>query len=240
MPGCGQQSEQRPKPKRDREEHKKLASHDHLKEGQSTDIEMTSFQRENPLRPQSALVNTNFDLDEGEDPVGRYGYGIQSYFNLIRQLCYFMVVLTLLHIPLFIVYGQGTVVTDGGYAAYTLGNLGASATKCTQIELAANDFIMNCSPGTTIGSITHFGVFQDESHADQEGRCVTDRSDTQQTACLHYSDTISPLYSTKLAPCVGKSSCFVSKVHDAMTDAKCNTKIGSTLYVQYKCTQTQD
>lgn len=68
------------------------------------------------------------DIDEVKDPFEIYGYGILSYFTLLRSLMGIFGVMTLLNIPLIIYYSQGNYMkqTTGTWGLYTfsLGNIG--------------------------------------------------------------------------------------------------------------------
>jgi hypothetical protein len=44
-------------------------------------------------------ASTKPEFEAGEDPINHLGYGIVSYFNLIKTLILIMFVLTLLNIP---------------------------------------------------------------------------------------------------------------------------------------------
>ena len=49
----------------------------------------------------------DFTLETGEDITGRYGYGMLTYFNMIKSLGWFFFLLTLVHLPLFYYYSRG-------------------------------------------------------------------------------------------------------------------------------------
>jgi hypothetical protein len=53
---------------------------------------------------ESAMLD--FELTEGQDPIGRFGYGIFSYFSMMQTFCLLFLLLTLAHIPLFIGYSR--------------------------------------------------------------------------------------------------------------------------------------
>ena len=57
-------------------------------------------------------------------------------------------------------------------AAFTLGNLGASESRCSRIKLVGENFSLECSTGL-IANITHIGVLGFQSDADQKGLCAT-------------------------------------------------------------------
>ena len=54
----------------------------------------------------------DFDLLPGEDPVDRFGYGIKSYFDLILWLIGLFAILSIIHIPLILFYGEGHSLED--------------------------------------------------------------------------------------------------------------------------------
>ena len=42
----------------------------------------------------------DFDLEEGEDPIGRLGYGVVSYFSLIYTMMLIFALITLFFVPI--------------------------------------------------------------------------------------------------------------------------------------------
>jgi hypothetical protein len=141
----------------------------------------------------------DFDLSPGEDPVGRYGYGIQSYFNLIRQMICLTFILTIVHIPLMRSYSSFSEINTD-YNSLSLGNLGQARTKCLNLKLGQlHNFMLGCGKGTSISRISHFGVYQASSQAAIEARCWTDPNDHEQASCLGVTHTSHPFYTSKLA-----------------------------------------
>jgi hypothetical protein len=67
----------------------------------------------------------DFDLEYGDDPVNRYGFGIKSYLDLILWLIGLFTVLSLINIPLMLAYSADHhALDDGNLTGYMLGNLG--------------------------------------------------------------------------------------------------------------------
>jgi hypothetical protein len=67
--------------------------------------------------------------------------------------------LSIIHIPLMLTYSSGGEFKQESYASFTIGNLGASSSKCSTIELSAETLNLGCSSGTQIGQITHWGIY---------------------------------------------------------------------------------
>lgn len=80
----------------------------------------------------------DFFLEEGEDPINRLGYGIISYFSLIKTLMQLYFVLTLVNLPTILEF-QSFSAYEGENMSFltkfTLGNMGESKTKCIQLEM---------------------------------------------------------------------------------------------------------
>jgi hypothetical protein len=74
------------------------------------------------------------EFAEGEDPVGRFGYGLLSYFNLIFSLLTLSGIVFLMYTPMLFYYRSWSGLihdhTSIFGVQYTLGNLGAAKTKC--------------------------------------------------------------------------------------------------------------
>lgn len=102
----------------------------------------------------------NFHFDEGEDPLNALGYGIVSYFDMIKNLAKIFCILTILNIPLMYYYSQYDAYKSsklGIISQFTLGNMGMAQTKCSNAKLAGDAILMDCNTGV-IESITYFGI----------------------------------------------------------------------------------
>ena len=66
-------------------------------------------------------------FEKDEDPMIHFGYGIHSYFHMLLRLMGFFLLISLVHIPLFVYYSNWNGLTDiksGNDSIYTLGNMG--------------------------------------------------------------------------------------------------------------------
>ena len=70
----------------------------------------------------------DFFLEEGEDPIGRLGYGIVSYFSLIRIFVQVFAFLSVIYLPVMMDYSKWNAFEGekqvSGNIAYTVGNMG--------------------------------------------------------------------------------------------------------------------
>ena len=100
-------------------------------------------------------------FDDDEDPINMLGFGIVSYFNLIKGLILTFFILTLLNIPTMYIYathsGFGKLSTSQMGNAVTLGNMGGSQTKCFSVGMQANSVVLSCGVGL-ISEIVDFGL----------------------------------------------------------------------------------
>ena len=112
------------------EESKGLADADALRETgpdslKRTDLEMGEGEDEPKF---------DFALDEGEDAIGRLGYGVVSYFSLIYTFLVIFFLITCVNIPVMMNnaswFAFSNLAQLSWTAKYTVGNLGASQTRC--------------------------------------------------------------------------------------------------------------
>lgn len=153
----------------------------------------------------------DFFLEEGEDPIGRLGYGIVSYFSLIRIFVFVFGFLSIVYLP--VMYDlSGWNAFEGeaqvsGNIAYTFGNMGMSMTRCMAFKLMTDKVSVGCHTGK-IGNFTSFGVYAHGSQADDFNSCNADAGfDTGIPGCKFYSSEESDLFKEKLKPCEGRKSC---------------------------------
>ena len=182
----------------------------------------------------------DFDLEEGEDPMGRLGYGIVSYFQLIWTFLIIFFLLTCGHIPMMYNYATWSAYEGEKQLSLTtqltIGNLGQSMPRCAAIKMVGNQLPIGCNTGS-ITSFTHIGVYAFNSEADHNGVCSTGNStESFGNDCDSLSDKTSPLFQ-KLDDCIGKQSCIVDNVHDYITvgkqfwDPGCEVGPRDTLFV---------
>ena len=80
------------------------------------------------------MPNLKSDLVMEKDPYLLLGFGINSYFEIMLQLFYFMLLISCLAIPLMAYFAtfSGTKGSVGYYfSQFSMGNLGGASTFCT-------------------------------------------------------------------------------------------------------------
>ena len=101
--------------------------------------------------------------DRYSDPVQYFGFGIMSFYGLLKGMIVMMFLLTLSHVPLMLSYSSWNALNMrslGTVNQFTIGNMGESRTRCIQSYLAVENLMLGCSTGK-ITNILHFGVYQD-------------------------------------------------------------------------------
>ena len=70
-----------------------------------------------------------------QDPFIQLGFAINAQFDMMIQLAYMMLFLTVCSIPMFYIYKEGNRIdtTYNPFKIFNLGNLGASTTLCTNL-----------------------------------------------------------------------------------------------------------
>jgi len=88
----------------------------------------------------------------------RLGFGIYAYLNMMYQLIFVFIGLTILAIPSFVFYSQNDAYKQyttnletgalervpGGNEVYSLGNLGYSSTQCVHAPLDVGSMSLMC------------------------------------------------------------------------------------------------
>jgi len=100
-------------------------------------------------------------LDDFVDPIYYLGFGVVSYFDLIKTMIIVFSILSLANLPNLLIYQsyenyEGDLV-DRFYKEATLGNMGFSTTKCVTTSMETNNIILSCKTGF-IAKITDFGI----------------------------------------------------------------------------------
>ena len=99
-------------------------------------------------------------FNEDEDPINYLGFGIVSYFDLIKTMMFIFLILTLLHIPVMRIYASHNNFKEDTSEKFlrvlNIGNLGFSQTKCISSTLITDKIIMSCKTGM-IADIVDFG-----------------------------------------------------------------------------------
>ena len=86
-----------------------------------------------------------------KNPYLYFGFGIFMYFKIYGVLIFFFAIMTMLSLPSFYIFSkfnnyEGDIV--GKVAAYSLGSLGYSTTKCVSVSLGVGDIALACRTGT--------------------------------------------------------------------------------------------
>ena len=100
---------------------------------------------------------------------------------------------------------------------------------------------VSCNTGQ-IGKITQWGVYAKDTEADQRSLCTSEGvSVSTGLSCASISSKEHSLYTDKLQPCEGQSSCLVHGLKDELPlgaqwgDPDCNLSETDSLFVQYSC-----
>jgi len=222
------------------EEHKGLAEADGLKEeNRRDDLELNDGERP----PDEPLFD--FALDEGEDPIGRLGYGVVSYFGLIHTFMVIFFLITCMNIPVMQNNSSWSAFASirqlSWTAQYTVGNLGQSMSRCMSIKLVGENLSVGCNTGI-ITDISHFGVYAKDSEADQRSICTNEgNSVSTGLKCDSLSSKEHPFFTDKLTTCIGQHSCLLSGIHDQIPlgsqpgNSECVLTETDSVYLQYSC-----
>lgn len=139
-------------------------------------------------------------MDDYEDPLGFLGFGIVSYFDLIKSMFFLFAVLTLVNMPALLIYksysNYSEDMVDNFHRTSTLGNMGFSTPKCMDTSMTTNTIILSCNTGH-IGKITDFGV-----NAKGERRTLCRRNQLGKCATAFTESAKS-----EIEKCKGKDTC---------------------------------
>jgi hypothetical protein len=87
-------------------------------------------------------------LGDYEDPLGYLGFGIVSYFDLIKSMFFLFAVLSLVNLPTILIYksynNYSLDMIDNFHRTSTLGNLGFSMPKCMDTSMSTDTIILSC------------------------------------------------------------------------------------------------
>jgi hypothetical protein len=140
-------------------------------------------------------------LEEGEDPIGRLGYGIVSYFSLIRIFMGVFALLACIYWSSMMDFSSwSTFGAAGGNLAYTVGNMGGSLPRCMSFKMMTEKVSIGCDTGL-IGNVTSFGVYAKGSTADTMNMCNIDAGFDTGNMCKGYSSRESSFFEDKLKFC---------------------------------------
>lgn len=229
-------------PQLNAEESKGLAAADGLKDNseglQKADLELADGEP----GPDEPLFD--FFLEEGEDAMTRLGYGVVSYFELIKTFLFIFMLITCINIPVMqnnsSWHAYASIRQLSWTAQYTQGNLGQSMTRCVSLKLVGDAVSIGCNTGL-ISEVTHFGVYAKDSEADQRSLCTSEGvSVSTGLNCASLSAKDHPFFTDKLQTCIGQQSCNINGIHDsiplgAQSDAQCVLTETDSLFMQFSC-----
>ena len=73
---------------------------------------------------------TQSEMELEENPLLVLGFGINAYFNIIKQMLYMMMFICLVNLPLFYIYNQYDALDKSAISGLSLGNMGGSLSVC--------------------------------------------------------------------------------------------------------------
>lgn len=113
---------------------------------------------------------------EGEDPINYLGFGITSYFQMIRTFMIMFLLMTLLNVPIMALYVKSGAYNDQPIAKspvkISLGALGFSQSRCFSTGVATDKIYLSCHTGK-ISNIVDLGFIAKFEDRDQ---CVFNKS----------------------------------------------------------------
>lgn len=129
------------------------------------------------------------------------GFGVSSYFHVIRIFMLMFLVLTIANIPVLKIYTSYSnykdETSDKIFKTTSLGNMGFSMTKCTSSYLGSDQMVLSCKTGN-INALVDFGITPKFENRDQ---CL--RNTTSVCASSINYDGFKKL----LQPCIGQAQC---------------------------------
>jgi hypothetical protein len=141
------------------------------------------------------------DEEDDEDPANYLGFGIVSYFSLIKTMILIFMVLSLVHLPVMKAYSSyknySNDLLDKFKKDYSIGNLGFATPKCVHMGLGARSTILSCSTGK-IKNLTDFGYL---SINDNQDACMNKYADS------HCAYDRQALHRALENQCLGQKSC---------------------------------
>ena len=105
--------------------------------------------------------------------MGRFGYGVVSYFSLIWNFLVIFALIMIVHLPILNNYAEWEAYKDrkvSFFVYFSIGNLGQSIARCANVKMFANIVPIGCDTGL-ISKITHVGINSFESEAEDKGLC---------------------------------------------------------------------
>lgn len=168
------------------------------------------------------------------DPIAKLGFGIVAYVNMLWMLIWTFFIYTLLLMPTFIFFYEGSaydnVAVKSDYLDTYLGNLGYSSVQCASIPTRVGRLALSCPYGT-IGKYLDYGINPDVAN---KNTCVTD--DTNRKC-----SPTAPFVQANLEGAIGQGDHLfdfagVGALFASTPDPSCDSA-QSTLFVQFTCEQ---
>jgi hypothetical protein len=120
-------------------------------------------------------------IAEGEDPINYLGFGISSYFQMLKVFMVMFGILFLVHLPIMNIYGKYGAYKeeplDKSTIKISMGAMGFAKTKCTSTGIATDKIVVSCQTGV-ISQFLDFGFaakFEDRDQCirNATGACAT-------------------------------------------------------------------
>lgn len=181
-----------------------------------------------------------------ESDLKAFGSGIISYFKMLKAYCIVFLIISIIHIPVYIMYtesNQSKPITSYQdlFFKTTIGNVASSLMNCDQTKLAPGKILINpvismdCK-SYTVYSIKAFGVSPDDiSNINNKKNCnkFTSSQDISIDTSCSYLDTVKDL----AAECIKNNQSTCKITIDSLDFAsKCNSKFNAdTAYISYVC-----
>jgi len=179
---------------------------------------------------------------EEADPLNRLGYGVLSYFIVMRTLLFAFFCLSLCFLPLIRGYAHWDS-TDIHYPASTslidkppFGNLGESAANCEMFyhNTHGHVHLLGCQAGL-ITEVTQVGVYQEDSDAAKHQICTTQTRFDTGIDCPDLTHMTTYIKDS----CLNKDACVLDSLASTIPKT-CPMDQNSVIFVQFNCIQSDE
>lgn len=164
-----------------------------------------------------------------EDPANYLGYGIVSYFSLIKVLMATFALLSLVHLPVILTYGRyenySNEILDNYQKVYSLGNMGFSGPRCVHVGLRVDNALLSCPTGS-IRQVIDFGFISTDEDQNVCLRTLTDYE------CEQAYNRQSALASIE-SQCLERSSCLITNISSMLLRNATNYGLCSQVETQF-------
>ena len=89
-----------------------------------------NFAIKKALRQKMDIELTQSEMEMEDNPLLVLGFGINAYFNIIKQMLYMMMFICFVNLPLFYIYSQYDALDKSAISSLSLGNMGGSLSVC--------------------------------------------------------------------------------------------------------------